>query len=148
LNLWPLARDLRAEGQGGEAAGKETVMKTMGKWAMGVAAVVFSVGVLADGAMAEGYIVGDNGVIIKAPRGGQTTISRDRGTTWTPYKVPPRPPKLQPVPQAPHQKCDFYQCSGNIVAVPAGTPGPKPGLNVGSGTIDGRRVNPKTNVLR
>jgi hypothetical protein len=63
LNLWPLARDLRAEGQGGEAAGKETVMKTMRKWAMGMVAVVFSVGVLADAAMAEGYIVGDNGMM-------------------------------------------------------------------------------------
>jgi hypothetical protein len=139
LNLWPLAR---------EAAGKETVMKTMRKWAMGVVAVVFSVGVLADGAMAEGYIVGDNGVIIEAPKGGQTTIFRDGGTTWAPYKVPPRPPKPQPVPQAPGQKCDFYQCGGKIVAGPAGTPGPKPGLNVGSGMVDGRRVNPRTNERR
>lgn len=123
-------------------------MKTMRKWAMGVVAVVFSVGALADGAMAEGYIVGDNGVIIKAPKVGPTTISRDGGTTWAPYKVPPRPPKLQPVPQAPNQKCDLYQCGGKILAVPAGTPAPAPGLKLGTGTIDGRTVNPKTNVLR
>jgi hypothetical protein len=123
-------------------------MKTMGKWVMGVVAVAFSVGALADGAMAEGYIVGSNGVIIKAPKAGPTTISRDGGTTWAPYKVPPRPPKLQPVLQAPKQACDFYQCGGKIVVVPAGTPGPKPGLKVGTGVIDGRTVNPKTNVLR
>jgi hypothetical protein len=87
-------------------------MKTIRKWTMGVVAVAFSVGALADGAMAEGYIVGANGVIIKAPKGGPTTISRDGGTTWAPYKVPP------------------------------------PGLKLGTGTIDGRKVNPKTNVLR
>lgn len=57
-------------------------MKTMRKWAMGVVAVAFSVG-----ALAEGYIAGANGVIIKAPKGGPTTISRDGGTTWAPYKV-------------------------------------------------------------
>jgi hypothetical protein len=43
--------------------------------------------------------------------------------------------------------CDFYQCGGRIIAVPAGTPGPG-GLQVGTGMIDGRAVDPKTNVLR
>lgn len=123
-------------------------MKTMQKWAMGAVAVVFSMGLLAGGAAAEGYIVGDNGVIIRAPKAGPTTISRDGGTTWKPYKVPPRPPKLVPVPRAPKQTCDFYQCGGKIIAVPSKTQAPQGGVMLGTGVIDGRAVNPKTNVLR
>lgn len=123
-------------------------MKAMGKWAMGAVAMVFSMEILANPVQAAGFIVGDNGVVIKAPNGGPTTISRDGGQTWAPYKVPPRPPKVQPVPQLPKQKCDIYRCGNTLYAVPAGTPGPQGTAKVGTSTIDGRTVNPKTNVLR
>jgi len=85
-------------------------MKTMQKWAIGAVAVVFSMGLLASGAAAEGYIVGDNG--------------------------------------ASKQTCDFYQCGGKVIAVPSKTQAPQGGVMLGTGVIDGRAVNPKTNVLR
>ena len=117
--------------------------------AAAVFAMVFTVALMATTASAQ-VIAEGNGVIIKGPAGGPYTISRDGGRTWAPYVVrrAPKPVKLVPVPPAPGQVCDFYQCRGGIIAVPAGSPAPDRGRLVGTGTIDGTRVDPRTNVLR
>jgi len=117
--------------------------------ATAVLVTAFIVGLMATSASAQ-VIAEGNGVIIRGPAGGPYTISRDGGRTWAPYVIrrQPKPVKLVPVPKAPGQVCDFYQCGGRIIAVPAGTRAPERGQHVGSGTIDGNRVDPRTNVLR
>lgn len=111
--------------------------------------LAFIVGLSATPASAQ-VVAAGNGVIIKGPAGGPYTISRDGGRTWAPYVIRPvpRPVELRPVPKAPGQVCDFYQCGGRIIAVPTTTPGPANGRLVGTGTIHGNKVDPKTNVVR
>jgi hypothetical protein len=117
---------------------------------VGSVVMALVMGLLASTAFAQQgvYVAGDNGVIIKGAKGGPYTISRDGGKTWAGYPVRVLAPKLVPVPPARGQACDFYQCGGRIIAVPVGTARPQTGVHVGSGTIDGRRVDPRTNVLR
>lgn len=117
--------------------------------AAAVLVAAFFVGLMASSASAQ-VIAEGNGVIIKGPAGGPYTISRDGGRTWAPYVIrrAPRPVVLVPVPKAPGQVCDFYQCGNRVIVVPTGTQAPERGRLVGSGTIDGNRVDPKTNVLR
>jgi hypothetical protein len=121
-------------------------MKTMQKWAMGAVAAVFSMGLLAGVGGAQ-VLVEMDGRIIKGVKGGPYTISRDGGRTWQPFKVAPRA-KVQPVPQRPGIVCDIYRCGKDYYAVPAGTPGPVTLPKVGTQVIDGKKVDPKTNLVK
>ena len=117
--------------------------------AAAVLVMAFIVGLSATTASAQ-VVAQGNGVTIKGPAGGPYTISRDGGRTWAPYVIRPvpKPVELRPVLKAPGQVCDFYQCGGRIIAVPANTQGPANGRLVGTGTINGNKVDPKTNVVR
>ena len=117
--------------------------------AAAVLVAAFVMGLMATTASAQ--VIAQSGeMIIKAAPGGGYSISHDGGRNWAPYVVrrAPKPVQLKPVPQAPGQVCDFYQCGKRVIAVPTGTLAPARGVFVGTGTIAGTRVDPKTNVLR
>lgn len=118
--------------------------------AAAVLVAAFVMGLMATTASAQ-VIAQSGDVIIKAAPGGGYSISHNGGRTWGPYavrRVPAKPVKPVPVPPAPGQACDFYQCGKRLIVVPAGSPAPARGVFVGNGTIDGTRVDPRTNVLR
>jgi len=85
-------------------------------------------------------------VIRRVPRDNRTFISDGETTITTPRPRPARPAPPAPLVAGPN-RCDFYQCGGNVVAVPKGGAAPAGGRYLGDGVIRGGAVG-AGNVVR
>jgi hypothetical protein len=125
-------------------------MKKMMQRSLAVLGMAVVVGGLMAGSASAQVVAQSGNTIITGAPGGPYRISQDGGRTWNPYTVRPipKPEKLPAVPAKPGVACDFYERGTRLVVVPAGSAAPAGCRAVGSGVIDGRRVDPRTNVLR